>query len=138
MLIAYKYSDYLFGDTVPYIKWWPAMINAPIPAGGDTASYQTKILQLGSVEATSITLDGTSGNLTAGRIVSRVDGSYGNVRFVPTGDTGQSAVGFFRNGGGTSDVPGDFWGVGQGVWTAGDRALELGATQQDYVSTSTM
>ena len=44
-----------------YIKWWPAMVNAPIPADGDTVSYQTNILQLGSMGASRITLDGTSG-----------------------------------------------------------------------------
>ena len=78
----------------------------------ETDAPQTNVLQLGSTGASRITLGGTSGNLTAGRIVSRVDGSYGNIRCVPpAGSTGQSAVGFFRNGGGTIGVPGDFWGV---------------------------
>ena len=70
VLIAAKYSDWNFGDTVHYIKWWPAMVNVPIPAGGDTVSYQTNILKLGSVEAKRITFDGTSGNSREDRFQS--------------------------------------------------------------------
>jgi hypothetical protein len=127
VLIAYKYSDYLFGDTVPYIKWWPAMVNVPIPTGGDTVSYQTNILQLGSVEANRITLDGTSGNLTAGRIASRGDGSGGTIRCAPAGNTGESSIAFYRNGNGTvSSAAGDQWVIGQGSYGAGDRGFGIG------------
>jgi hypothetical protein len=127
VFIAMRFPNSNGGDTVPYIKWWPAMVNVPIPTGDDTVSYQTNILQLGSAEATRITLDGSSGNLTAGRITSRADGSAGTIRCSPpVGNTGESTIGFYRNGGGTIGAAGDQWLVGQGSWGVGDRGFGIG------------
>jgi hypothetical protein len=82
------------------------------------------VLQLGQ----GLRMDGTSGDLTAGRIVSRAEGGGGTIRCSPAGETGESSIGFYRNGGGTiGTIPGNQWVIGQGSWNVGDRSFAIGA-----------
>jgi hypothetical protein len=73
-------------------------------------------------------MNGGTSELTAGRIVSRAEGGGGTIRCSPAGETGESSIGFYRNGGGTiGTTPGNQWVIGQGSWNVGDRSFAIGA-----------
>ena len=71
----------------------------------------------------------TSGEVTAnGRVISRADGSFGTTRCYPIATSGESRLGLYRNTTGSGTVAGDFWAVGQGIYTAGDRNFGIGCS----------
>ena len=69
----------------------------------------------------------TSGDLTAnGRVIARANGSCGTIRCVPNTTTGESAVGFYRNGDSSVQLSGDFWAVGHNAYGPGEGSFGIG------------
>ena len=69
------------------------------------------VLQLGQ----GLRMNGSTSELTAGRIVSRADGSVGTIRCSPAGEWGKSSIAFYRNSNGLAPAAGDRWVMGQGI-----------------------